>query len=61
MMCVTHEMGFARRVGHRVVFMDAGKVVDDLAVADFFVPGARKSDRAQAFLSQLRTDFLTNL
>lgn len=54
MMCVTHEMGFARRVGHRIVFMDAGKVVDDLAVADFFAPDARKSDRAQAFLSQLR-------
>ncbi len=53
MMCVTHEMGFARRVGHRVVFMDAGKVVDDLPVADFFAEGAAKSDRAVTFLSQI--------
>lgn len=53
MMCVTHEMGFARRVGHRVVFMDAGKVVDDLPVAKFFGLAGGTSDRAAAFLSQI--------
>ena len=53
MMCVTHEMGFAQKVGHRVVFMDEGKIVDDLPVADFFAQGAAKSNRASAFLSQL--------
>lgn len=49
MMCVTHEMGFASRVGHRVVFMDAGKVVDDLPVADLFAAGAVKSERRRPF------------
>ncbi|OOG36677.1 amino acid ABC transporter ATP-binding protein [Polaromonas sp. A23] len=53
MMCVTHEMGFAKRVGHRVVFMDAGKVVDDLPVAKFFGSTGGTSDRAAAFLSQI--------
>lgn len=53
MMCVTHEMGFAQKVGHRVVFMDEGKIVDDLPVADFFAKDAAKSGRASAFLSQL--------
>ena len=53
MMCVTHEMGFAQKVGHRVVFMDEGKIVDDLPVADFFAKDAAKSSRASAFLSQL--------
>ncbi|TAL21328.1 MAG: amino acid ABC transporter ATP-binding protein, partial [Aquabacterium sp.] len=36
MLCVTHEMGFARRVGHRVVFMDGGRILDDCPVGDFF-------------------------
>lgn len=53
MMCVTHEMGFARRVGHRVVFMDAGRVVDDMRAEDFFSDKAPKSQRAQSFLAQL--------
>jgi glutamate/aspartate transport system ATP-binding protein len=52
MMCVTHEMGFARKVGDRVVFMDAGVVVDDLPVEQFF-EGQAKSGRASAFLSQV--------
>lgn len=53
MMCVTHEMGFASRVGHRVVFMDGGKVVDDLPVSKFFGNGGGTSERAAAFLSQI--------
>src|SRR5512140_1655845 len=36
MMCVTHEMGFARKVAHRVVFMDGGRIVEDCPAASFF-------------------------
>lgn len=55
MMCVTHEMGFARNVGHRVIFMDAGKIIDDLPVSDFFAKNGTKSQRATQFLSQLQS------
>jgi glutamate/aspartate transport system ATP-binding protein len=51
MMCVTHEMGFARKVAHRVVFMDQGQVVEDAPTADFF--GRPRSERAQLFLSKI--------
>jgi glutamate/aspartate transport system ATP-binding protein len=51
MMCVTHEMGFARRVAHRVVFMDQGEIVEDRPAADFF--DAPASPRASAFLSKI--------
>ena len=51
MMCVTHEMGFARRVAHRVVFIDGGIIVEDRAAADFF--GGTKSPRAEAFLGKI--------
>jgi ABC-type polar amino acid transport system ATPase subunit len=51
MMVVTHEMGFARRVAHRVVFMDAGQVVEDAKPETFFANP--KSDRAQQFLSKI--------
>jgi ABC-type polar amino acid transport system ATPase subunit len=51
MMVVTHEMGFARRVAHRVVFMDAGRVVEEAAPDAFFA--APKSDRAKDFLSKI--------
>ncbi|MCM2333487.1 MAG: amino acid ABC transporter ATP-binding protein [Anaeromyxobacteraceae bacterium] len=51
MMCVTHEMGFARRVAQRVVFMDQGRIVEDAPTEAFF--GAPRSPRAQAFLSQI--------
>jgi glutamate/aspartate transport system ATP-binding protein len=51
MMCVTHEMGFARRVAHRVVFMDGGRVVEDAPTEDFF--GKPRSPRAQQFLSKI--------
>ena len=51
MMVVTHEMGFARQVAKRVVFMDRGEIVEDAATADFF--GKPRSERAQAFLSKI--------
>ncbi len=51
MMVVTHEMGFARKVAHRVIFMDKGAIVEDAAKDDFF--GTPRSERAQAFLSKI--------
>jgi ABC-type polar amino acid transport system ATPase subunit len=53
MMCVTHEMGFARRVAHRVVFMDEGQVVEEGTPNDFF--SSPKSDRGRQFLSKILT------
>jgi len=53
MMCVTHEMGFARRVAHRVVFMDEGQVVEQATPEAFFT--APKSDRGRQFLSKILT------
>lgn len=52
MLVVTHEMGFARNVGSRVVFMDQGKVVEDAEPAAFFANA--KTDRAQRFLRQMQ-------
>jgi len=51
MMVVTHEMGFANRVANRVIFMDAGHIVEDAAKADFF--GKPRSERAQQFLAKI--------
>jgi glutamate/aspartate transport system ATP-binding protein len=51
MMVVTHEMGFASKVAHRVVFMDKGEIVEDALKSDFF--GKPRSDRAQKFLSKI--------
>jgi polar amino acid transport system ATP-binding protein len=51
MMVVTHEMGFARRVAHRVVFMDAGQIVEVQAPKEFFA--APRSERARDFLSKI--------
>lgn len=51
MMVVTHEMGFAKKVADRVVFMDEGKIVEDATKDDFF--GSPRSDRAQLFLSKI--------
>ncbi len=53
MMVVTHEMGFARKVANRVVFMDEGQVIEDAPTARFF--GAPASDRARQFLSKILT------
>jgi ABC-type polar amino acid transport system ATPase subunit len=51
MVCVTHEMGFARTVADRVVFMDAGRIVEEGAPEDFF--SNPKHDRTRAFLKQI--------
>src|SRR5204863_2203178 len=49
MMVVTHEMGFARKVADRVVFMDGGRILEDRAAAEFFETPT--TDRAKVFLS----------
>ena len=51
MMVVTHEMGFARNVAHRVIFMDHGEIVEDAKTEAFF--GSPRSERAQQFLSKI--------
>jgi glutamate/aspartate transport system ATP-binding protein len=51
MMCVTHEMGFAKKVAHRVIFMDKGLIVEDDRKEDFFANP--KSDRAKDFLAKI--------
>ena len=51
MMVVTHEMGFARKVAHRVIFMDKGEIVEDAKKEDFF--GKPRSERAVQFLSKI--------
>jgi glutamate/aspartate transport system ATP-binding protein len=51
MMVVTHEMGFAKKVANRVIFMDHGSIVEDCAKNDFF--GAPRSERAREFLAKI--------
>ena len=51
MVVVTHEMGFAKTVADRVVFMDGGRVVEAAPPAEFF--SAPRTDRAKLFLSQV--------
>src|SRR4026208_564541 len=51
MLVVTHEMGFARQVAHRVIFMDKGEIVEDAPKEEFF--GRPRSERAQLFLSKI--------
>jgi len=51
MMVVTHEMGFARKVANRVIFMDEGRIVEDAPKEDFF--SKPRSERAQQFLSKI--------
>ena len=53
MMCVTHEMGFARKVSHRVVFMDAGRIVEDCSKDEFFDHPDARAPRAKEFLSKI--------
>jgi glutamate/aspartate transport system ATP-binding protein len=53
MMCVTHEMGFARKVAHRVIFMDRGSIVEDCSKEEFFSNQMARSERAQQFLSKI--------
>ena len=51
MLCVTHEMGFARQVADRVIFMDQGEIIEENNPQDFF--DHPKSDRTQLFLQQI--------
>ena len=51
MMCVTHEMGFAKKVANRVIFMDQGRIVEDDSKDAFF--GAPRSERARQFLAKI--------
>jgi glutamate/aspartate transport system ATP-binding protein len=53
MMVVTHEMGFARKVSDRVIFMDQGKIVEDCTKDQFF--NTQRGPRAQEFLSKILT------
>ncbi|MDX8513077.1 amino acid ABC transporter ATP-binding protein [Mesorhizobium captivum] len=51
MICVTHEMGFARRVADRVIFMDGGEIVEEAPPEEFFI--SCRNERARQFLSQV--------
>ena len=51
MLCVTHEMGFARAVADRVIFMDRGEIVEEAVPEEFF--SAPKSERTRQFLEQI--------
>ncbi len=53
MMVVTHEMGFAKKVSNRVIFMDAGRIIEDCAKTEFFGNPEGRSPRAQDFLSKI--------
>ncbi len=53
MMCVTHEMGFARRVTDRVIFMDQGRIIEDCHSEEFFGNVPARAPRAQEFLSRV--------
>jgi glutamate/aspartate transport system ATP-binding protein len=53
MMCVTHEMGFARKVSHRVIFMDHGAIVEDCTRDEFFGKPHERAPRARDFLAQI--------
>ena len=53
MMCVTHEMGFARKVSSRVIFMDQGKILEDCATDDFFNKPEERHERTKFFLEKI--------
>lgn len=53
MMCVTHEMGFAKKVSNRVIFMDQGKIVEDTQSSEFFGNLEARTPRARDFLSKI--------
>lgn len=53
MCCVTHEMGFARKVSHRVIFMDQGRIIEDCSKEEFFGNPHARSPRAKDFLSKI--------
>ena len=51
MLCVTHEMGFARTVANRIIFMDEGEIIEQNEPQEFF--NNPRSDRTKLFLSQI--------
>ena len=53
MMCVTHEMGFARKVSSRVIFMDQGKIIEDCKTEDFFNKPEERHERTKFFLDKI--------
>lgn len=53
MMCVTHEMGFARKVSSRIIFMDEGKILEDCATNDFFNNPEERHERTKLFLDKI--------
>ncbi|OTG62939.1 amino acid ABC transporter ATP-binding protein [Acinetobacter silvestris] len=53
MMCVTHEMGFARKVSSRVIFMDQGKIIEDCSTSDFFNKPEERHERTKHFLDKI--------
>ena len=53
MLCVTHEMGFAKSVADRVIFMDQGQIVEENNPHDFF--NRPRNERTQAFLAKILT------
>ncbi|MCG8908966.1 amino acid ABC transporter ATP-binding protein [Pseudomonas nitroreducens] len=53
MMCVTHEMGFARKVADRVIFMDRGQIVEDCPKEEFFGDLQNRAERTQQFLAKI--------
>ena len=53
MMCVTHEMGFARKVADRVIFMDQGKIIEDCKKEEFFGDINARAERTQHFLNKI--------
>lgn len=55
MLCVTHEMGFARAVADRVIFMDRGEIIEENDPVSFF--DNPNNERTQQFLSQINTAF----
>lgn len=53
MMCVTHEMGFARKVSNRVIFMDQGKIIEDCQTQEFFEHPENRHERTRYFLEKI--------
>ncbi len=53
MMCVTHEMGFAKKVSNRVIFMDQGRIIEDVPTGRFFGDLNERTPRARDFLSKI--------
>lgn len=53
MMCVTHEMGFARKVSNRVIFMDQGRIIEDCPTAEFFDHPENRHERTRHFLGKI--------